>query len=113
MTAIRALLAIAVAIVAGLAVTFLDSSPDFDDTGVTAVGLAIAAFFVVLIDGSGRVLRVAMLAVLVGIWIPVLEITPPGTYGPLLALVFAAAGAVAGMFLLRSVRRPPGEAPPA
>lgn len=103
MAALRALAAIALAIVAGLGLLILDSGPDFDDTAIIAIGLAVAAFVVVLIDGSGRVLRVATLAVLVGIWIPVLEIAPVGTYGPLLALAFAAAGAIAGMLVLRSV----------
>jgi hypothetical protein len=110
--ALRALAAIALAIVAGLGLLMLDSGPGYDDTALTAIGLALAAFAVVLIDGSGRVLRVATLAVLVGIWIPVLEIAPPGTYGPLLALAFAAAGAIAGMLVLRSVW-PSREAPPA
>ena len=111
MGTVRALLAIALAIVAGLGLTVLDTTPNFDDTGVVAIGLAIAAFVVVLVEGSGRVLRVAMLAVLVGIWIPVLEIAPPGTYGPLLALAFAAAGAVAAMLVLRLAR--PSAAEPA
>ena len=89
MASVRALIAIVVAIAAGIGLVILDSSPGYDATGITAIGLAIAAFVVVLIDGSGRALRVAMLAVLVGIWIPVLEIAPPGTYAPLLALGFA------------------------
>jgi hypothetical protein len=107
MAVIRTLFAIPLAVVAGLAIVFIDSSPNFDDTGVTAIGLAIAAFVVVLIEGTGRALRVAMLAVLVGVWIPVLEIAPPGSYGPLLALVFAGVGAVAGMLVIRAVRGGP------
>ena len=103
MTALRALLAAIVAIVAGLLIAVLDSQPGFDDTGVTAVGLAIAAFVAVMIDGSGRPLRVAMLAVMVGIWIPIIEIAPPGTFAPLLALVFAAAGAALGLVAIRAV----------
>jgi hypothetical protein len=103
----RALVAIAMAIIAGIGVTIVDASTGWDSTGITAGALAIAGFVVVLVEGSGRVLRVAMLAVLVGIWIPVLEITPAGVYGPLLALVFAAAGAIAGMLVIRAVRRSP------
>ena len=103
MAVLRALVAIVLAVLAGLGILILDSGPDFDDTAITAIALALAAFVVVLIDGSGRVLRVATLAVLVGVWIPVLEIAPAGTYAPLLALAFAAAGAIAGMLVLRSV----------
>ena len=112
MWVVRALVAIALAIVAGIGITIVDASPDYDATGLTAGALAIAGFVVVIIEGSGRILRVAMLAVLVGIWIPVLEITPPDAYGPLLALVFAAAGAIAGMLVIRAVRRSPAAEPP-
>jgi hypothetical protein len=66
-----------------------------------AVALAVAGFGAVLLDGSGRGLRAVMLAVLVGIWIPVLELSPAST-GPLLALGFAAAGAAAGFVALRA-----------
>jgi hypothetical protein len=104
MAALRALLAIALAIIAGIGLTLLDTTPNFDDTGVVAIGLAAAAFVVVLVDGSGRVLQVATLAVLVGVWIPILEIAPPGAFGQLLALGFAAAGAIAGMLVLRATR---------
>jgi hypothetical protein len=112
MAVVRFLVAVALAIVAGIGITIVDASPGWDSTGITAGALAIAGFVVVLVEGSGRILRVAVLAVLVGIWIPVLEITPAGAYGPLLALVFAAAGAVAGMLVIRAIRRSPG-APPA
>jgi di/tricarboxylate transporter len=107
MVALRAILAAIMAIVAGLLIAVLDSQPGFDDTGVTAAGLAIAGFAAVVIDGSGRPLRVAMLAVMVGIWIPLVEIAPAGTFAPLLALAFAATGAALGMVALR-VMRPAG-----
>jgi hypothetical protein len=101
---IRSLLAIGLAILAGLALTVLDTSAGYDDTGITAVGLAIASFVVVLIDGSGRVLRVAMLAVLVGIWIPLVEIASLDSFGPFAALGFAAAGALVAMLVIRGIR---------
>lgn len=103
------LLSIVVAVVAGLALAFMDSRPGYDDTGVTAAGLAIAALISVLIDGSGKLLRVAALAVLVGIWIPILEIAAPGTYGSLLAFVFSGVGAFVGWVIVRGLARPPAE----
>jgi hypothetical protein len=103
------LLAIAVAVAAGLGLAVLDSQPGYDDTGVTAAGLAIAALIAVLIEGSGRVLRVAALAVLVAIWIPILEIAAPGTYGPLLAFVFSSVGAFVGWVIVRGLTRPADE----
>ena len=99
------ILSIVVAVGAGLGIAFLDSRPGFDDTGVTAVGLALAALGSVLIEGSGRVLRVAAIAVLTGIWIPILEIAAPGTYGSLLALVFSTVGAFIGWVIVRGLTR--------
>ena len=103
------LLSIVVAVGAGLGIAYLDSRPGYDDTGITAAGLAIAALVAVLIDGSGRLLRVAAIAVLVGIWIPVFEIAAPGTYGSLLAFVFSAVGAFIGWVVVRGLARPPVE----
>ncbi len=97
------LLSILVAVVAGLGIAFLDSQPGFDDTGVTAAALAIATLFAVLLEGSGRPLRVAALAVLVGIWIPLFEIAAPGSYGPLLAFVFSAVGAFIGWVVVQGL----------
>jgi hypothetical protein len=100
-------LSIVLAVVAGVGLAWLDSQPGYDATGVTAAGLAIAALVAVLIEGSGRVLRVAALAVLVGIWIPIFEIAAPGTYGSLLSFVFSAVGAFIGWVIVRGLARPP------
>ena len=82
----------------------MDTRPGFDDTGVLVALLVISTFIAVLVDGSGRILRAAMLAVLVGIWVPLLEVAPPGSTGSLLALVFAAIGAGAGVVSIRAAR---------
>ena len=99
-------LSIVVAVVAGLGIAWLDSQPGWDDTGVTAAGLALAALIAVLIEGSGRPLRAAAIAVLVGIWIPIFEIAAPGTYGTLLSFVFSAVGAFIGWVIVRGLSRP-------
>jgi hypothetical protein len=100
------LLALVVAIGSGVAIAYMDSRPGYDDTGVTAGALAIAALIAVLLEGSGRALRAAAIAVLVGIWIPVFEIAAPGTYGSLLALVFSTVGAFMGWVVVRGLARP-------
>ena len=102
---------IVLAIVAGIGIAMIDNQPGYDDTGVTAAGLAIAALVAVLIEGSGRVLRVAAIAVLVGIWIPIFEIAAPGTYGSLLSFVFSAVGAFIGWVIVRGLARPTGGQP--
>jgi hypothetical protein len=105
------LLSIIVAVVAGIGIAIMDNQPGYDDTGVTAAALAIAALVAVLIEGSGRVLRVAAIAVLVAIWIPILEIAAPGTYGPLLSFVFSGVGAFIGWVIVRGLARPSGGEP--
>jgi len=102
-------LSIVVAVVAGLGIAWFDSQPGYDATGVTATALAIAALVAVLIEGSGRVVRVAALAVLVGIWIPIIEIAAPGTYGSLLSFVFSAVGAFIGWVVVQGLSRKPRE----
>jgi len=103
MTGLRPVVAIVLALLAGLGLGYIDSRPGFDDTGLVVGGLVLAAFVAVLIEGSGRALRVAMLAVLVGIWIPILETSAPWPSSSLISLIFAGAGAAAGMLLLRSM----------
>jgi hypothetical protein len=103
------LLSIVVAVVAGIGIAYVDTRPGWDDTGITAAALAIAALIAVLIEGSGRVVRVAAIAVLVGIWIPILEIAAPGANGPLLAFVFSGVGAFIGWVVVRGLAKPPAE----
>jgi hypothetical protein len=101
------LLSIVIAIVAGIAIAYVDSRPGWDDTGITAAALAIAALIAVLIEGSGRPVRAAAIAVLVGIWVPILEIAAPGSNGPLLAFVFSGVGAFIGWVIVRGLTRRP------
>jgi VanZ family protein len=67
----------------------------------------------VLIEGSGRAIRVAAIAVLVGIWIPIFQVATPGTSGTLLAFVFSAVGAFVGWVIVRGIAKPPTEDGPA
>ncbi|HYK95744.1 MAG TPA: hypothetical protein VE011_07775 [Candidatus Dormibacteraeota bacterium] len=103
-------LALVVSVVAGIGIAYVDSRQGWDDTGITAAALAIAALIAVLIEGSGRPVRVAAIAVLVGIWIPILEVAAPGANGPLLAFVFSGVGAFIGWVIVRGLAKPPPEA---
>lgn len=99
------ILSLIVAVVAGIGIAYVDSRPGWDDTGITAAALAISALVAVLIEGSGRPVRVAAIAVLVGIWIPIFEIAAPGANGPLLAFVFSGVGAFIGWVIVRGLTR--------
>lgn len=102
------LLSIVVSVLAGIGLAVFEGEPG-NDTGVTAVGLALAALVAVLLDGSGRLLRAAAIAVLVAIWIPILEIAVPGSYGPAIPFALSAIGAVIGWVLVRGLARLPGD----
>jgi hypothetical protein len=80
------------ALAVGLSLALVDSSPGWDDTGVSAAAVfaATAAF------GAARPSRAWLLALAVGLWIPALGIVLHGNYPSLLALVPALLGAFAG-----------------
>jgi hypothetical protein len=79
------------ALVAGLGIAGIDSSPGWDDTGITAVLLVVAAFGVTILDPRRRAW---WWTILVGLPTPLLEIPAGGSNGAWLAVVFAGVGAV-------------------
>ena len=99
----RERIGIALGAALGLLLAFVDSRPGFDATGVTAVLLVAAGLVSVLVAGpalalaGSPILATAAWTALVGLWIVIVE----RSTGSLLALVFAAIGAGAGVLLLR------------
>jgi hypothetical protein len=80
------------AVALGVALALIDTSPGWDDTGVSAAAvLLVAAAF-----GAARPSRAWLWALAVGLWIPALNIVLRGNPAALLALVPAVAGAFAG-----------------
>lgn len=93
-------LVFAVAVLAGLAIAYADSRPNWDDTGVTAFGLVFAGGALGLVAPR----RPWLWAVAVGVWIPVhaFATSPhPASLMMLIVLAFPFAGACAGMALRR------------
>jgi hypothetical protein len=76
----------------GLAIAYVDSSPGWDDTGVSAAAVLGASGFFGLLYPA----RPWMWALAVGVWIPAYGIVREFNYASLLALVFSFAGAYAG-----------------
>jgi hypothetical protein len=99
----RERLGIALGVVLGLGLAWIDSRPGFDATGITAVLLVAAALVSVLVAGpalalaGSPILATAAWTALVGLWIVIVE----RTMGSVLALVFAAIGAGAAVLFLR------------
>ncbi len=87
----------AAAAAAGVAIGFLDSRPGWDDTGITAGLLILAAGLVAGISGR----RPWLWAILVGAGTPLFEIPTGGSPASLAALGFAAVGALVGWLVAR------------
>src|SRR5262249_37372492 len=99
---IRLLLAAFAAAGIGLVIAYIDSRPNWDDTGITALMLFAASFMLAFINPMLPLLW----AICVGVWIPIMGIALHQNYGCLLALVFAFIGAYAGMAARRMIRLP-------
>ena len=90
-TRLFALLLVA-ALVAGAAITWVDTRPGWDDTGIT-VGLVLLSTGLL---GLAQPAGWWAWALAVGAWIPLIEIPPSGNWAALLALAVALVGAVVG-----------------
>ncbi len=88
----------------GLGVAYVDSRPTWDDTGITAGVLLIAAAAAAALAGR----RPWLWALLVGVWTPAVEIALSHQFASLAALAFAAVGAAVGYGGLRALRTAPG-----
>jgi hypothetical protein len=84
----------------GLAIAYVDSRPSWDDAGISAFSMLIAAGLFGLIAPR----RPWLWALAVGIWIPLYAIAraaSPGSFAMLIVLVFPFAGAYIGMGVRR------------
>ncbi|MFN2519703.1 MAG: hypothetical protein ABR525_01515 [Candidatus Limnocylindria bacterium] len=99
----REIALVPLAALAGLGVAYIDSRPTWDDTGITAGVLLIAAAASAAVAGR----RPWLWALLVGVWTPAFEIALSHQLGSLVALVFAAAGAAGGHATARALRTAP------
>jgi len=90
---------LAVALVLGGLLAYVDSSPGWDDTGVMAGAIFLASGLLGFLGPQ----RPWLWALALGLWIPLLGIVREQNYGSLVALVLAFAGAYAGMAVRRAV----------
>ncbi len=73
-------------------ITYVDSRPTWDDTGVTAAALLASAGVLGFLAPA----RPWLWALAVGVWIPLLAVIRTENYGAVLALAVAFVGAYAG-----------------
>jgi hypothetical protein len=90
---LKVLLPLAVCL--GLLIAYVDSRPNWDDTGITAAALLVSC----AVLGALAPDRPWLWALAVGVWIPLYAIIANRNFGSLLALAFLFVGAYAGMGL--------------
>jgi hypothetical protein len=85
------------AVLTGLAIAWMDGQPGWDDTGISAMALLLAAVTFGLV---GRT-RPWLWALAVGAWIPLRAVVNGGAWSMLFVLAIPLAGAYAGSGLRR------------
>jgi len=83
---------IGIAAIAGLFSLYVDTRPNWDDTGVLAIGILLVCGLLALIGFQ----RPWLLALVVGVWIPLYGVLITHNYGSIIALIIAFIGAYAG-----------------
>ena len=88
-----------IAVFCGAAITYVDSRPTWDDTGITAIAILLTSG--VFAFSSPQ--RWWLWAIPVGIWIPMFGIVRTQNFAAVLALVVAFTGAFLGMVIRNGI----------
>ena len=94
---IRFILIIAAELFAGVFLAWMDTSPHWDDTGIT-IGLLLALS---ALGGFLAHRKAWLIAIAIGFWIPIFNVIMAHNYGAIMALAIAFIGAYSGNFLWR------------
>jgi hypothetical protein len=92
---------LAVAVLAGLFSAYVDSRPTWDDTGVLAFGILLVCGLLTVLGHR----RPWLIALAVGIWIPLNAIFFTHVYAAVVALAFAFVGAYGGWLVNLGIRK--------
>jgi len=92
---------LAIAVLAGLFSAYVDSRPTWDDTGILAGGLLIVSGLLTLLGHR----RPWLIALAVGIWIPLHDIYLSHDFSLLLVLLFPLVGAYGGWLVRLGIRK--------
>ena len=92
---------LAIAVLAGLFSAYVDSRPTWDDTGILAGGLLIVSGLLTLLGHR----RPWLIALAVGIWIPLHDIYLSHDARMLLVLLFPLVGAYGGWLVRLGIRK--------
>ena len=97
-TSLKDNLVLAAALAIGLAIAFVDSRPNWDDTGITAFALPAAGVLIGLMVRR----RPWLYALALGIWTPLWGALAKGNLGMFLVLPIPFAGVYLGWWLRRT-----------
>jgi hypothetical protein len=86
-------------LILGLSIALVDSSPGWDDTGISAA----AVFASCALLGALSPARPWLSALMVGLWIPALGVALHHNYGSVMAVAVALGGAYAGKLVTERV----------
>ena len=89
------LLSVLLATVLGIAIAWIDSRPNWDDTGISVLFVLLAG----LLCGYLAAQKPWVIALAVSIWIPLFSILSTQNYGSFLALIPGFIGAYGGYFV--------------
>lgn len=99
---------LALAVVAGLFIAYVDSRPTWDDTGITAGAIVLSAGLLTLLGYR----RPWLIALAVGLWLPIYEIYKSHNYSlpslilfPLVILLIASIGAYGGWLVRLGIQK--------
>lgn len=86
----------------GISIACIDTRPHWDDAGISVLMILFSAFICGILSNR----RTWLIALAVGVWIPLFNILSAGNFGSLLVLIPAFIGAYTGYFA-RKVFIPP------
>jgi hypothetical protein len=90
------------AAISGIGIAWIDSRPNWDDTGISIFMIASAATLFGYLTSQ----KPWLIALAVSLWIPVLSIATTQNYGGLLAFIPGFAGTYTGYYLKMKFTRP-------
>ncbi len=91
------------ALFCGATITYIDSRPNWDDTGITAIAILLTCGVFAFLSPS----RWWLWAIAVGLWIPIIGIARSQNFASILALVVACMGALLGMSIRYGITNKP------
>ena len=96
----KRILIILLAVIAGVTIAFIDSQPGWDDSGITAGLLVLSSMLL----GFFMPKQPWLVALAVGLWIPLAAVFFTHNYVGVIALLFSVIGGYSGMLINRLVR---------